>query len=127
MTSMEPVEEPEAVDVAPEPPPRAPEPMAPQVAPRSARSWVGLSVLTMGTVGFMTGFIGPIILTPSANAGPMLGMFITGPLGVVLGLALGIACAAYSRNRQKVAATLLVAGSVAYAAAVVLVILYGGM
>jgi hypothetical protein len=81
----------------------------------------------MGSFGFMAGFIGPIIMTPSANQGPLLGIFFTGPLGVVLGLALGIACAVFSRNRQRVAATLLVVGNLLYAAAIVLLILRGGM
>jgi hypothetical protein len=108
-------------------PPRAPEPVAPRVAPRSSLWWVALSVLLMGSVGFMAGFIGPIILTPSANQGPLLGIFFTGPLGVVLGLGLGIACAVFARNRQKVAVTLLVVGNVLYAVVIVLVILRGGM
>ncbi len=108
-------------------PPRAPEPVAPRVAPRSALWWVALGVLTMGSVGFMAGFIGPIIMTPSANQGPLLGIFFTGPLGVVLGLALGIACAVFSRKRQRVATTLVVVGNLVYAAAIVLVILRGGM
>ena len=41
---------------------------------------------TLGIVGFLLGFVGPIILTPEANQGPMLGIFITGPGGFVLGL-----------------------------------------
>ncbi|ESY71163.1 hypothetical protein X742_01675 [Mesorhizobium sp. LNHC232B00] len=32
------------------------------------------------------GFVGPIIFTPDANQGPLLGIFITGPLGLVVGL-----------------------------------------
>ncbi len=108
-------------------PPRAPEPVAPRVAPRSALWWIALSVLTMGSVGFMAGFIGPMVMAPSANQGPLLGIFFTGPLGVVLGLALGIACAVFSRKRQRVATPLLVVGNVLYAAAIVLVILRGGM
>jgi hypothetical protein len=44
-----------------------------------------LGALGTGGVGFAGGFFGPIILTPSANQGPLLGLFVTGPLGVVLG------------------------------------------
>jgi hypothetical protein len=41
--------------------------------------------LIVGGVGFALGFFGPMIFTPGANQGPMLGIFITGPLGFVLG------------------------------------------
>jgi membrane-bound metal-dependent hydrolase YbcI (DUF457 family) len=39
----------------------------------------------LGGIGFFGGFFGPIIFTPSANQGPMLGIFITGPLGFLIG------------------------------------------
>jgi energy-converting hydrogenase Eha subunit B len=38
-----------------------------------------------GAIGFAAGFYGPIVLTPEANQGPLLGIFITGPLGFFLG------------------------------------------
>lgn len=44
----------------------------------------------VGAFGFVAGFFGPIIFTPEANQGPLLGIFITGPLGVILGTAIGI-------------------------------------
>ena len=34
----------------------------------------------LGGIGFAAGFFGPIILNPEANQGPLLGIFITGPL-----------------------------------------------
>jgi hypothetical protein len=43
----------------------------------------------LGVIGFLGGFIGPMIFTPDANQGPMLGIFITGPLGVVIGAIVG--------------------------------------
>lgn len=46
--------------------------------------------LVTGAVCFALGFFGPIILAPDANQGPLLGIFITGPLGLVLGLTIGI-------------------------------------
>src|SRR5689334_12330302 len=36
-----------------------------------------------GGIGFALGFFGPIIFMPGANQGPLLGIFITGPLGVI--------------------------------------------
>jgi hypothetical protein len=52
--------------------------------PGLARS-VRLGALITGGIGFSAGFFGPIIFTPSANQGPLLGIFITGPLGLILG------------------------------------------
>lgn len=43
----------------------------------------------LGIVGFLCGFIGPMVLAPDANQGPILGIFITGPGGAVLGAVLG--------------------------------------
>ena len=43
----------------------------------------------LGAVGFLGGFVGPVIFTPEANQGPLLGIFITGPLGFILGLIVG--------------------------------------
>jgi hypothetical protein len=48
-----------------------------------------LGGLILGGIGFAAGFFGPILLTPEANQGPLLGIFITGPLGFVVGLLLG--------------------------------------
>jgi hypothetical protein len=41
--------------------------------------------LIFGGLGFSIGFLGPLIFAPDANQGPMLGIFITGPLGCVVG------------------------------------------
>jgi hypothetical protein len=39
----------------------------------------------VGGISFVIGFIGPLIVTPKANLGPLLGILITGPLGFVVG------------------------------------------
>lgn len=41
--------------------------------------------VVVGAAGFALGFFGPMLLAPDANQGPMLGIFITGPLGAVAG------------------------------------------
>jgi hypothetical protein len=56
----------------------------------------GLGAVTLGGLGFVVGFFGPMIFAPQANQGPMLGLFITGPAGVVIG---AIAGALYARRR----------------------------
>lgn len=38
----------------------------------------------LGIIGFLGGFVGLVIFTPEANLGPLLGIFITWPLGFVL-------------------------------------------
>jgi len=50
----------------------------------------GFWALAMGAVGGAAGFFGPMILSPDANQGPMLGLFITGPGGAVAGAILGV-------------------------------------
>jgi len=44
----------------------------------------------LGFAGFISGFFGPMIFRPDANQGPMLGIFITGPLGVLVGALFGL-------------------------------------
>jgi hypothetical protein len=44
-----------------------------------------LGAVVLGAIDFSAGFFGPIIFMPVANQGPLLGLFITGPLGFVLG------------------------------------------
>ncbi|GAH02691.1 unnamed protein product [marine sediment metagenome] len=53
-------------------------------------SSVLLGAVVVGFIGFYGGFAGPILFTPEANLGPLLGILITGPLGVVMGGILGL-------------------------------------
>jgi hypothetical protein len=45
--------------------------------------------LALGLTGGAAGFLGPIVLNPDANQGPLLGILITGPGGAIAGLVLG--------------------------------------
>ena len=45
-----------------------------------------------------TGSLLAILVTPSANQGPLLGIFFTGPLGMVLGFVWGLIRAARRRR-----------------------------
>lgn len=51
-------------------------------------------VLLLGGAGFIAGFFGPIVLVPEANQGPLVGIFITGPLGTAAGLIAWLVCRA---------------------------------
>jgi hypothetical protein len=55
----------------------------------------------VGGVSFVAGFFGPIILAPEANQGPLLGLFITGPLGAVVGAVGGFAVWLARRRRAE--------------------------
>jgi hypothetical protein len=57
-------------------------------------TWIAVWSVVLGSTGFAAGFYGPLILRPDSNQGPLLGIFITGPLGAVLGAALGAILAA---------------------------------
>jgi len=82
--------QPQSVPFVPEPIPvrRAPEePFWSQVV--NAPGWMIAGAFTLGTTGFIVGFFGPMRFHPGANQGPMLGLFITGPGGALLGMLLG--------------------------------------
>jgi hypothetical protein len=49
---------------------------------------LALWTLILGGVGFSAGFFGPLIFSPDANQGPLVGILISGPGGAVLGLLL---------------------------------------
>ncbi len=51
-------------------------------------------ILILGAIGFIAGFIGPMVFSPDSNQGPLVGIFISGPAGIVLGLVLRGVCSA---------------------------------
>jgi len=53
--------------------------------PQGLASSIVLGGVVVGAVGFVGGFVGSIIFAPDANQGPLLGLFITGPLGALVG------------------------------------------
>jgi len=55
--------------------------------------------LFVGTISFLAGFIGPIVVAPDANQGPLLGILYTGPIGVLAGIAWGMV-RAWRRKKQ---------------------------
>lgn len=65
-----------------------PEPAQPSAGSRVAATALKGGCL-FGLIGFAGGFFGPIIFAPDSPQGPMLGIFFTGPAGLVLGLLIG--------------------------------------
>jgi hypothetical protein len=49
-------------------------------------TYVIMGGIIVGSISFAAGFFGPIIFSPKADQGPLLGIFITGPLGFIVGL-----------------------------------------
>ena len=66
--------------------------------PMSSISCALYGSIVMGAVGFSAGFFGPLLLSPGANQGPLLGIFITGPAGVLFGALGGIIWSALQRK-----------------------------
>ena len=60
----------------------------------TAARWAAIA----GAIGLCGGFFGPLILTPEANQGPLLGLFITGPLGFIGGGICGLIYALWRRS-----------------------------
>jgi hypothetical protein len=48
-------------------------------------STVFTGAVVTGSIAFCAGFFGPMLLAPQSNQGPLLGIFITGPAGFVVG------------------------------------------
>lgn len=59
--------------------------------------------LIVGGAAFAVGFFGPMVWAPGANQGPLLGIFITGPLGLVAGFVIGVARELLGHRRGPVA------------------------
>ncbi|MDP3421438.1 MAG: hypothetical protein Q8S10_10970 [Thiobacillus sp.] len=66
--------------------------------PTGVLASMALGAAILGGAGFAIGFFGPLIWAPEANQGPLLGIFITGPAGFVLGALAGLAVALRRRN-----------------------------
>ena len=55
--------------------------------------------VVIGFPSFLIGFVGPIIFAPQANQGPLLGLFITGPAGALLGFIGGVLFVQFRRPK----------------------------
>ncbi|HMN86755.1 MAG TPA: hypothetical protein PKA74_12295 [Bauldia sp.] len=60
---------------------------------------MGRWALILGAIGFVGGYVGPMVVTPEANQGPLLGIFITGPGGALLGALIGLIAGFLRRSR----------------------------
>ncbi|WP_395001468.1 hypothetical protein [Sphingomonas sp.] len=72
--------------------------MVDMLTPRSPRWPILGTALMVGSVSFAIGFIGPVLVSDS-NLGPLLGIFITGPLGLLAGVLAGIILSARQQGQ----------------------------
>jgi hypothetical protein len=49
---------------------------------------LALWILGVGGAGFVAGFVGPVEFLPESNQGPLIGIFVSGPVGGIVGLLL---------------------------------------
>ena len=61
---------------------------------------VGYWAIVVGAIGFIGGFFGPMVFAPGANQGPLLGILITGPAGVLIGALGGLVHWLVQRKRS---------------------------
>ena len=92
----------------------------PPTRPRAGRPpaavWLHalIGAVAVGGISFAIGFFGPMFLQPNSPQGPMLGIFITGPAGFVVGLFGGAIVGIFRRGRDAGAlAVALVLGGLA--------------
>jgi hypothetical protein len=72
--------------------------------------------IILGAAGFAAGFFGPMLFVPDANQGPMVGIFISGPAGALLGAALYGICRLLklsSKNQWRLLTGVAIAGVLA--------------
>ena len=50
-----------------------------------------LWILILGACGFLAGFVGPIVVNPTSNSAPLIGIFVSGPIGLAIGIVAYIA------------------------------------
>lgn len=75
----------------------------------SARGWrlggdtvlMFLAIIGAAFAGFVAGFYGPIYWSPGSSQGPLLGIFLTGPLGAVVGLVASVIYILRTRKRSE--------------------------
>ena len=66
----------------------------------SVARWCAGMAAGVGAIGFALGFVGPLLLQPDSPQGPLLGIFVTGPFGAIIGALLGLVIGVVRQPRQ---------------------------
>ena len=64
--------------------------------------WALLGGIIVGGLGFIIGFFGPLLWAPDANQGLLLGIFVTGPIGFIVGAVAGAILGGKSLRKRDV-------------------------
>jgi len=93
---------------------------------RTLSSHIGILVtcgaVMCGLAGLLTGFFGPLHYTPGANQGPLVGIFFSGPLGVVIGAVFGAGLGVIRQCRISAGVVVLALCSAGYGGFVLLML-----
>jgi uncharacterized membrane protein YiaA len=73
--------------------------MMPRIMLDAILQWIGLMALLVGALGFAIGFYGSVMFMPEANQGPLIGIFVTGPGGAIIGAIIG-AVIGYTKSKR---------------------------
>ena len=76
-----------------------------QTDKRSGSGTIFTTAAITGGVAFVARYIGPILFSDS-NLGPLLGIFVTGPLGFLLGILIGVLISARQKSDRSATAEL---------------------
>lgn len=79
--------------------------------------------VTLAITGFCAGFYGPIALLPQSNQGPLMGIFITGPGGLIGGSFAGLLFRFLPMSNARRWLALLIA-NVVYALGILMVLVF---
>jgi hypothetical protein len=61
----------------------------------------GIGLLTLGSIGFIAGFFGPIVFAPESNIAPIGGILVTGPVGSLVGTLAGVTISPFFKSRRQ--------------------------
>ena len=76
---------------------------------RRVLGWGVIGALTFGAVGFLCGFFGSFLLSETpGNVAPLIGIFITGPIALVVGGLLGVVAGASRLHNKRIASLLCI-------------------
>ncbi|MEZ6189960.1 MAG: hypothetical protein R3C45_01550 [Phycisphaerales bacterium] len=78
-----------------------------------------LWAFVLGTVGFVAGYFGPIYISENSPQGPLVGIFMTGPLGFLFGLLTGTSIGTVPATSDPYAVRLLCIVTAVYAVVIV--------
>ena len=91
----------------------------------AATKWGLAWCASLGGAGLVVGFCGPLAIYPDSAQGPLFGLFITTPLGIVVGLVVCVLLSGYGSTRPRLLRAIMVSASVLYGLGILAWLLIG--